>query len=125
MLAHKFIAKTRRMKGFIITFQWVNGEPAMCILCEHHMRRGAWVICLSSAFKYADESWLIPCSAVIANHFGMQNDRYAARAICDVILNNIEELVRFQPEPDEVRIAREGPPPQVTFDANNHRITIH
>lgn len=125
MLSNQFIAKTRRMKGFIITFQWVNGEPSMCLLREFNGRKSAWVIPLSMAFKYADLSYLIPISHLIANHFGMHGERQAARNIADVILEHIEDLVKSRPEPKEATIARLGPMIKPEFNERTRTVVLH
>src|SRR5258706_11990057 len=75
MLSRQFIAKTRRLKGFIVSFQWVNGEPAMCLLRQFMGTKSAFVICLSAAYKYAEIAFLVPQSARIAAHFGMKGER--------------------------------------------------
>lgn len=124
-LDRRFIAKSRQMKGFLITFQWVNGEPAMCLLRKANMRKSAYVICLSSAWKYADITFLVPTCAKIAALFGMENERHAARAIADIILECLEDLVKLAPEPKEAEEARVGKEPQPEFDARNNLIVLH
>lgn len=124
-LNREFIAKSRAMKGFLITFQWVNGEPAMCLLRKANMRKSAYVICLSSAWKYADISFLVPTSAKIAAFFGMENERHAARAIADVILECLEDLVKLAPEPKEAEQARVGPELKPEFDQRTGTIVLH
>lgn len=125
MLSRQFIAKTRRLKGFIVSFQWVNGEPAMCLLRQFMGTKSAFVICLSSAYKYADMDFLVPQSARIADHFGMKGERQAAYNIADVILECLEDLVKMKPEPVEAEIERLGPKATAEFDEKRRVITLH
>lgn len=125
MLSRTFIAKTRKMKGFTIAFQWVNDEPAMCILRDAHGKKSAWVICLSSAYKYADIQYLVVASAKAAEHFGMHGERHAARNIADIILECLEDLVKMKPEPKEAEAARKGPELRPEFDKRNNMIILH
>lgn len=125
MLSREFISKTRRMKGFIISFQWVNGEPAMCILRQFSGVKNAFVICLSAAWKYTDIAYLVSQSTQAAIHFGMAGERHAARNIADIILENLEDLVKMKPEPVAAEIERNGPTPMPEYDAARHLITLH
>jgi|SRR5882672_2332623 len=125
MLSRKFIAKTRQLKGFIVSFQWVNGEPAMCLLRQHLGTKSAFVICLSAAWKYAEIPFLVAQSARIADHFGMHNERQAAKNIADVILECLEDLVKMAPEPSEAELERLGAPLQAEFDHGKRLITLH
>lgn len=125
MLSRQFIAKTRHLKGFIISFQWVNGEPAMCLLRQFLGTKSAFVICLSAAYKYADIAFLVPQCARIAAHFGMKGERQAAKNIADVILECLEDLVKMKPEPVEAEIERLGPKATAEFDEKRRVITLH
>lgn len=125
MLSREFIANTRRMKGFIISFQWVNGEPAMCILRHFSGTKSAFVICLSSAWKYADIAYLVSQSMQAAIHFGMAGEKFAARNIADIILENLGDLVKMKPEPVAAEVERNGPAPMPEYDAARHLITLH
>lgn len=125
MLSREFIAKTRRMKGFIISFQWVNGEPAMCILRQFIGTKAAFVICLSAAYKYAEMAYLVSQSMQAAIHFGMAGERHAARNIADIILECMEDLVKMKPEPVAAEIERNGPAMMPEYDAARRLITLH
>ena len=125
MLSRTFIAKTRRMKGFIISFQWVNEEPAMCIMREFAGTKFAFVICLSSAYKYTDIAYLVHQSAQAADRFGMHGEKHAARNIADIILECLEDLVKMAPEPEAALIERVGAPLQHDFDPRTNTIRLH
>ena len=125
MLERQFIAKTRNFKDLIICFQWVNEEPAMCILRKHANKRNAWVICLSSAYKYDDDAFLVESSVKATMVLGSPGDKGLARNFCDAVMNNIDELVKMKPEPKEVEIARIGRDPIPEFDARNNTIILH
>jgi hypothetical protein len=125
MLSRQFIAKTRRLKGFIVSFQWVNGEPAMCLLRQFMGAKSAFVICLSAAYKYTDVAFLVPQSARIAAHFGMKGERQAAKNIADVIVDCLEDLVKMKPEPMEAEIERLGRDPIPEWDGKNRILTLH
>jgi hypothetical protein len=125
MLSNKFIAKTRTMKGLTITFQWVNEEPAMCILRNFMNRKTAYVVCLSSAYKYGDVSYLVKQSALAAEVLGGKDDRALARAVADVILECLEDLVKMAPEPEESMIERGAAMGKATYDKRENMIVIH
>jgi len=125
MLTRDFIANTRAFKDLVISFQWVNEEPAMCILRRHAEKRNAWVICLSSAYKYDDDKYLVQQSVLATKVLGSPGDKALARNFCDAVMNNIDELVKMKPEPKESEIAREGPRLTPEWDGVNRVITLH
>jgi len=84
-----------------IFFQHVSGEPAMCIGSRHMNRKRAYVICLSSAWQYADSETLVMKSYKAADVLGLGNTRVAAYKIADAILNYLPELIKMVPEEEQ------------------------
>jgi hypothetical protein len=90
----------QRITGDIVSsYQWVNGEPAMILWPKvPKLGGGAYVICLSSAFKYADINYLVVQAAIAAQFMGMDTSSFTTRRIADVILDGLEDLVRMPME---------------------------
>lgn len=128
MLSKNFIANTRKFRDLVITFQWVNEEPAMCILRKTDSgRKSAFVICLSSAYKYRDDQYLVAQSVRAAEVLGSPRDKALARNVCDAIMNSIDELVMMKPEPTAAEKERLGALADTVaeFDEKNRIITLH
>lgn len=125
-LSKHFIANTRRFKDLIIAFQWVNEEPAMCILRKTDTgRKVAFVICLSSAWQYADDAYLVQQSVRATSVLGSPGDKSLARNFCDAVMNNIDELVKMKPEPKDAEIERLGKPLTPEFVQGSNTIVLH
>lgn len=124
MLSKNFVAHTRRVGDFIITFQWVEGEPAMCILRASMGRKSAFVVCLSAAWQYREPAYLIKQSMTAAKVLGMEMNKSAVHKIADTILDNLDALVRLAPEPEEAEIEREGKKPIVEFDQRTNTVKL-
>jgi hypothetical protein len=125
MLSKHFIAKTRRIHGFIVTYQWVNEEPCMCILRAFNGRNSSFVIALSAAYKYTDDSYLVMQAMMAAGHFGMHGEKSSAKIIADIILEGLDDLVRMAPEPEDAVIEREGKKLKPEFDARTNTVSLH
>ena len=83
----------------VITYDWVNDEPAMLITPKNVSIKGAYVLCLSSAYKYTDINYLIQQSVACANHIGMDgSSKFTIHRIADAIMNGLEHLVYMPPE---------------------------
>jgi len=102
--------KVRRHGDIGVSFQWVNEEPAMILFPANRSLpgAGAFVICLSAAFKYADSKsgaptpYLIQAAAQAATQLGfMATDTFALRRIADVIVDSLPDLVDMPPEPQQ------------------------
>lgn len=96
------------VKGdIVVSFHWVNGEPAMCLWpkVKRTLHAGAFIICLSAAHKYAKSNgdpipdYLIPQAMEAARVMGMDLTRFTVRRIADAIFEHIPDLVRMPPEP--------------------------
>ena len=91
--------KQKTYGDIVITFDWVNDEPAMLITPKAVSIRGAYVICLSSAYKYTNPEYLAQQSIACANHIGMDgNSKFTIHRIADAILECIQEMVEMPPE---------------------------
>lgn len=82
-----------------VTLDWVNDEPAMLITPKAVSIKGAYVICLSSAYKYTDDKYLVQQSSECANHIGMDgNSKFTIHRIADAIMSTLQEMVEMPPE---------------------------
>lgn len=88
------------IKGDLVgTFTWVNDEPALIITPKLASIKGAYIIALSSAYKYTDLNYLVQQSAACAKHIGMDvSSRFVVRRISDLILDNLQDLCEMPPE---------------------------
>jgi hypothetical protein len=68
----------------VVAFHWVNGEPAMCLYPKRprmYGNRGAFIVCLSAAHKYAHANgyaipeYMIPKALEAARVMGMDETR--------------------------------------------------
>lgn len=89
---------------FRIFYQYVNGEPGMVIASSFMGRRRAWVIGLSSAWKYADSetgaptAYLIEAAGKIGDLLGLGADRMTAFRIASAIVDHLPDLLTMPPE---------------------------
>lgn len=91
----------------VASFQWVNGEPAMCLFPLHPrtLNPGAYVLPLESAFKYADAKtggptpYAIRQAATAAEVMGFFPDKFIVTRIVDAFLGGIIDLIEMPPEP--------------------------
>ena len=102
--------KVRSHGDIGVAFQWVNEEPAMILFPARRSLpgAGAFVLDLSSAFKYANSQsgeptlYLVKQSIAIAKHLGFgATDTYAARKIAGVIVDSLPDLLSMPPEPQQ------------------------
>jgi len=107
--------KVRKHGDIGVSFQWVNGDPAMILFpaAKSLPGAGAYVIPIDSAHKYADSvtgaptHWLIQQSLVAAAQLGFAGtDTFAARKIADVIVDSMPDLIGMPPEPQSFNEAR-------------------
>jgi hypothetical protein len=95
-------AYLQRITGDIVSsYQWVNEEPAMILwpAIRRTIGGGAYVICLSSAFKYTDQKYLIQQAVIAARQIGMDETSFTIRRIADVILDGLGDLLAMPPTP--------------------------
>ena len=115
------IAKTRDYGEFVIRQQYVDTkdselssdyQPALVICRPKRIQsRCAWIIMLSSAFKYVDDPqkgghsyYMQAASLQICKMLGLSENREQAFKIAEAILGNLEDLINmppvdFQPDP--------------------------
>ena len=97
--------KVRAQKDLVVAFHWVNSEPAMVIYPRRRrLGAAAYIIGLSAAFKYAQRSgyptpYCIQQAMVAAGVMAMDQTRQTCQNITEVILDNIETLIRMPPQP--------------------------
>jgi hypothetical protein len=96
--------KVRTQKDLVVAFHWVNAEPAM-VLFPQRRRLGAaaYIIGLSHAYKYAERTgyptpYCVRMAMVAAGVMAMDRTRQTCMNIVEVILDNLEDLVRMPPE---------------------------
>jgi hypothetical protein len=115
------IYKTRDYGDFVIRLQYVNTKPSelssdyepAIVVCrpKRIQSRCAWIIMLSSAFKYVDDphkgehsAYMVEASGQIEHMLGLGNNVGTRFRIAEAILGNLEDLinmppVNWQPEP--------------------------
>jgi len=95
-------------KGDIaVSFQWVNGEPAMILYPKKPSGTifGAFVLPLESAFKYADSKtgaptpYCIKMANTAIEVMGLFHDRFLLHRIVDAIMEGLLDLIEMPPEP--------------------------
>lgn len=95
------------VSGIVRFYQNVQGEESMVLGRRTNGRGCSWVIPLSSAYRYADEEWLIPTLPVIMNHLGIFNPtRGELMKLADLIIDGIDDLVKTPPEEFEAMARR-------------------
>lgn len=91
----------------VVSFQWVNDEPALILYPRKSMAAtpGAFVLPLESAFKYADAKtggptpYCIRMAHKAAEVMGVMNDRFMLHRIVDAIMEGMLELIEMPPKP--------------------------
>lgn len=96
------------VKGDIVcSLQWVNDEPAIILWPKApRIGSGAFVVCLSSAWQYADSrgyptKYLVQQAVRAAQVMGLEQHTFTIRAIADAIFEHIPDLVSMPPSPDD------------------------
>ncbi len=96
----------QRVTGDIVSsYQWVNDEPAMILWPKNPRMQhpGAFVICLSAAWKYTDIKYLIAQAHEAAEVMGMDTTKYIIQRIADVILDGLPDLCEMPPDMSALR----------------------
>ena len=105
--------KVRTQKGLVVAFHWTNGEPSLVIFpLRRRLGAAAFIIGMSHAYKYAETSgyptpYCIRQAMTAAHVMAMDTTKDTVKAIVEVILDHIEDLVRMPPEPPKKET---GPP---------------
>lgn len=98
--------KVRAQKDLCVAFHWVNGEPAMVLFpLRKRLGAAAYILTLPVAYKYAQANghptpYCIRQAVVAAQVMAMDTTKATVQNIVEVILDNIEDLVRMPPEPE-------------------------
>lgn len=116
------VYSTRDYGEFLLRLQYVNTnphdlgtdhEPAI-VICrpKRTQSRAAWIIMLSSAFKYVDDpkkgghsSYMQAATLQICKMLGLSENRQQAFRIAEAILDNLEDLINMPPvnwQPDPI-----------------------
>lgn len=108
--------KQYRKGDVLVTYQWVNDEPCMCLFAAvGSQNRGAFVIALSALHKYMDNKgyptrYLVMATVDIAKQLGFTPGKDICMRIADVIADGAQDLVRMPPMPKAVREAAKPEP---------------
>lgn len=93
--------KQRIIGDIVCSFQFVNEEPAMVLFPKNRrtLTNGAFVLCLSAAFKYTNPYYLVRQSFAAAQQLGFDDSKFAAHQIADIIIEGIPDLIAMPPVP--------------------------
>lgn len=91
---------TRRFGDIGVSYQYVNGERAMCLWPIYRPGAAAAIICDSAAYRYADDRYLIEKALEFADMWGDHASRYRAFQIAKIISEGLGDLVMMPPEPE-------------------------
>lgn len=100
-------ARGQRIFGdIVVSFQYVNGEPAMTLWSLRSAQNaGAYVLCLDAAFKYLDQLYLIQQSYTACEVMGMFPTKDAVYKVATIIFDHLEELLRMKPEQEDEKVS--------------------
>lgn len=102
-LAGRTARFTRRKGDVCASFQYVNGEPAMCLFpAVKRSRSGSFIICESAAYQYTDDFYLIRAATKAAEIMGMDDTRQTIVRIADCILIWLDDLLMMPPKPEDL-----------------------
>lgn len=101
--------KVQHVGDLVRSYHWVSDEPAMVIYpARARLNSGAYVICLSSAFKYDDIGYLVQQSAIAARVIGMDETSFSINRIGSCIHDGLLDLIKMPPEPQWIKDAEKG-----------------
>lgn len=106
--------KTQVVQDIVRSYHWISGdggasEPAMVLFpVRARLNAGAYVVCLSSAFKYDDMKYLIQQAAIAANVMGMDETKFTIHRIGTAIHDGLLDLIKQPPEPDWIKELSKG-----------------
>lgn len=89
--------------GIVVSMQYVQGEPAMVLfpVRKRHKQQAAYIICLSAAWQYADDDYLMRAAKRAAEVMEMGTDGFTVYNIARAINDSLPDLVSMKPEPEE------------------------
>lgn len=97
--------KQRVLGDIVISYQWINGEPAMILFPKKRptLESGAFAVALSAAFQYVksngdpDLNYIMPQAFQAAKVMGFFPDKAIITRIIDAITDGIPDLVEMPP----------------------------
>lgn len=96
--------KVQQVGDIVRAYHWVSDEPAMVLFpARARLNAGAYVVCLSSAFKYDDLAYLVKQAAIAAGVMGMDETSYTINRIGTAIHDGLLDLIKMPPEPQWVK----------------------
>lgn len=133
------ILETRDYGDFVLRLQYVNTtahelssdyQPAIVIArAKRSSSRSAWVIMLSSAFKYVDDPkkgghsyYMQAATCQICKMLGLSETKMQAFKIAEAILDNLEDLINMPPvdwQPEPIADI------SATIDGTHIQATVH
>jgi hypothetical protein len=102
--------KVQQVGDIVRAYHWVSDEPAMVLYParQRSSEAGAYVICLSSAFKYDDIQYLVKQAAIAADVMGMDQTKQTIHRIGTAIHDGLLDLIKMPPEPQWIKDAEKG-----------------
>lgn len=116
--------KTRTIKGIYISFQWIDLRghgfentldhacvACMCLMRPDSMKKGAYVVPQPHAFLFGDKkgnptAHLFASAMEAAQQIGFDmRDKQAYKAIIDIIIEGLPDLILMPSEPPETHEA--------------------
>ena len=89
--------------GIVVCRQYVNHEPALVIFpLRPRVQKTGFIICLSAAYKYTDDVYLVKQAYKAAEITGLGTDSFTVYNMARAIEENLEDLVMMKPEPEEI-----------------------
>lgn len=91
----------------VASFQYVNDEPAVCFYPRYRSAYGrpsaAYIICLSSFWKYVEDAYLVQQSRIAAKIMGFdENSKQTVFRIASFMQDMMNDLVVMKPQPDSM-----------------------
>ena len=87
------------MKELKRWYQYVEGEPAMCIApLFDRAKKNAYVICLSSAWLYREPPYMLRQCGAICELFDLGFSSQRLARIAAFIEDGLDDLVKMKPE---------------------------
>lgn len=101
--------KVQQVGDIVRAYHWCENEPAMVLFpVRARLNAGAYVICLSSAFKYDDLAYLVKQAAIAAGVMGMDETSYTIHRIGEAIHSGLLDLIVMPPEPAWIKDLDKG-----------------
>lgn len=97
--------KQRIVGDIVVSYQWVNGEPAMILFPKSKptIESGAFAVCLSAAYQYVksnghpDLPYIMPQAFQAAKVMGFFPDKSVIHRIIDAITDGLPDLLQMPP----------------------------